>query len=195
MFKKKEDIRRLKCWVRVTCDVRSCLQKPTERKVWEKNMDCPHSVHTSQFIPTAFLPFTEIWCGKTTDQASLNQDTVTSNCIRKSTAQGSMSGATRRRLYPGKDLWRAKYSSLFTHTQCRDLLHHSLKDIFFSLRQGSFSFYLLFKTLEHKGFASSSVLLKWNLEVGIKKKTKHLALNSLSNLKCERHQAEYTVLL
>lgn len=64
-----------------------------------------------------------------------------------------------------------------------DLPYHSFKQIF-PLHQGIFSFYLLFKTLGHKGCSSSCVLLKWNLEIGKKEKT--LALNSLSKVKCEK---------
>ena len=55
---------------------------------------------------------------------------------------------------------------------------------FFPLHQGIFSFYLLFKTLGHKGCSSSCVLLKWNLEAGKKEET--LVLNSLSKVKCEK---------
>ena len=49
---------------------------------------------------------------------------------------------------------------------------------FFPFNQGIFSFYLLVKTLGHKGCSSSCVLLKWNLKVGKKEET--LVLNSLS---------------
>lgn len=86
-------------------------------------------------------------------------------------------------LYAGEDLWRAKDRSLLIHIQYNDLLYHSFKQIF-PLHQGILSFYLVFKTLGHKGCSSSCVLLKWNLEVGKKENT--LALNSLSKVKCEK---------
>lgn len=99
-----------------------------------------------------------------------NQDPLTNNCTKSTSTEGSISVATKiRMLYAGKDLWTAKDRSLLIHSQYSDLPYHSFKQIF-PLHRGIFSFYLLFKTVGHKGCSSSCVLLKWNLEVGIKEK-------------------------
>ena len=67
-------------------------------------------------------------------------------------------------------------ASWYTLSTVIYLIIHSNR--FFPFNQGIFSFYLLVKTLGHKGCSSSCVLLKWNLEAGKKEET--LVLNSLS---------------